>query len=109
MTPGVGHSLFVAAWVGLGGWGGRGLGSDSHRRQEGTEVILWTRGASGRAANAKGIQLALAGAVDAPAGVPRIPDAAYLRRSYPKLQHVTMLGDGPEPGDTAALAGLRLT
>ncbi len=74
-----------------------------------TAAVLWTSGdvAEGRRA-ADGVpEFALATA-EAPAGVPRIPDVAGLRRRLPQLRRLEVKGDGLAEADLAATRGLEV-
>ena len=70
-------------------------------------VTLWTAGAAPEAVG-EGRHVALADAPNAPPGVQRIPDAAFLRRAFPALRRITIRGDGIDEPDTAALRGLEV-
>ncbi len=71
-------------------------------------VTLWTSGAITTAAS-PGSVFALPDAVTAPPQFPRIPDVAYLRRAFPHLRRVTVLGDGLDAADAAALGGVAVS
>ncbi|MSU50408.1 MAG: hypothetical protein EXS37_15205 [Opitutus sp.] len=73
-----------------------------------TEVTLWTAGTVA-STPLPGTHVALPDATDAPAGALRIPDAAFLRRTFPSLQRIVIEGDGVDTTDASALRGLDVT
>lgn len=71
-----------------------------------TALTLWTAGAAAPATDPTGLQRALPDASAAPAETPRVPDVAFLRRSFPKLHRIELLGDGVTASEAEALRGL---
>lgn len=76
-----------------------------------TDVTLWTTGASitARIAQSPEVHVALSDASALPDNATRVPDVAYLRRAFPKLQRLTIEGDGIDETESAALRGIEVT
>lgn len=102
----VAFALCVAALAVLGwrAWQPRAALSDPRE-----EIVVWTPGANADAlARAPaGIAVALPAAA-APTSVRRVPDASFLRRAYPRLRRVHVIGDGLDATEAAALRDLEI-
>ena len=75
-----------------------------------TEAVVWTQHAPETAAEsvASGAHFALPRASVKPASATVVPDVAYIRRHFPELRRLRIVGDGLEPLELNALAGLEL-
>lgn len=99
----LGSAVASLAWLGWSAFDPRSESGEPVRA-----ITLWTAGAA-PALRAGEVNVALPEARTAPATVPRVPDAACLRRAYPELRDVRIVGRGVDEADAAALAGLRVT
>jgi hypothetical protein len=72
-----------------------------------TEAVLLTQGAPSDVAAAPRLALPRAGLTNKGAIV--VPDVAYVRRQYPELRHLRVLGDGLEAFEIAPLEGVRIS
>ena len=93
-------ALAALGWVALQPLGTVGSAAE--------EVTIWTQGAAETDAR-PGLNVALPGTKNIPARVRWVPDVAYVRRAYPKLRHVRLLGNGVDAADAASLRGLAVT
>lgn len=74
------------------------------------EAVLWTHNANAAAQQTAGGELhfALPGITEKPAGAIDIPDVVYIQRQYPEIGRLRVVGDGLQPFQLAALAGIDL-
>jgi hypothetical protein len=72
-------------------------------------ATLWTPGEQPPAHNQPRHHFALPGSIGQPADATTIPDVPYLRRQYPEIENLHIVGDGLEPFELDALRGLRVT
>ena len=72
-----------------------------------TEAVLLTQGATDDGAASLRFALPRAGLTSRDVVV--VPDVAYLRRQYPELRHLRVLGDGLEGFELAQLEGVRVS
>ena len=72
-----------------------------------TEAVLLTQGATGDVRAPLRFALPRAGLTNGDVVV--VPDVAYVRRQYPELRHLRVLGDGLEPFELAQLEGARVS
>ncbi len=89
-------------WLGWSAW--RSPESDY---QAVTSLTLHTAGAPVNA-NDVGIHVALRGVVGQSPDVVPIPDTAFLRRTFPNLRSVRIVGDGVDRAQARALEGLHV-
>ncbi|MBA2622926.1 MAG: hypothetical protein H0U88_04810 [Chthoniobacterales bacterium] len=75
-----------------------------------TDAILWTEAEStSDVPAASGQNFALPGVKSTPPDAVAIPDVAYLRREYPQIQKLRIVGDGLEPFDLDALGDVQVS
>ena len=75
----------------------------------GAGATLWTPGAGADpSAGAAALRFALPESRNAPPGTLAFPDVGTLRRRFPGLRSLRIVGDGLDPAELPALAGLRV-
>lgn len=99
---------FVVALTALGLLGWRAWHPRPAPAESVTVLTLWTPGATPPVPGVAGLQHALSDALAVPAEVARVPDVAFLRRMYPALRRIEILGDGVTPAEAEALHDLEV-
>ena len=86
------------------------IGAREEPRAVVEEAVLWTHnaGASELESAGAGRHFALPGVAEKPANVLAIPDVAYIRREFPEIHRLRIVGDGLEPWQLDAMRGVEL-
>jgi hypothetical protein len=94
----------VLAVAALAAWGMQRHPPDSRPRREPAAALLVTKGAAELPSSDDAYRFALPGAHARGSRV--VPDVAFLRREFPEIRSVHIVGDGLEPFDLEALRGV---
>ena len=100
----------VAAVAALCGLGIYRIGANLEPRAVVDEAVLWTHNAaaSGSHSTNAATHFALPGMVEKPANAVAVPDVAYIRREFPEIRRLRVVGDGLEPWQIEALRDVEL-